>query len=52
MRERGIDKDAKPKEHWFEGQNLFGTQEDEWAADKDEWADDNLLDLWNMEDDN
>ena len=50
MRERGIDKNAKPKEHWFEGQNAFGVQ-DESSAEKDQWADDDLVELWNMEND-
>eukprot|EP00558_Chaetoceros_sp_UNC1202_P012137 CAMPEP_0197232464 /NCGR_PEP_ID=MMETSP1429-20130617/712_1 /TAXON_ID=49237 /ORGANISM="Chaetoceros sp., Strain UNC1202" /LENGTH=253 /DNA_ID=CAMNT_0042690489 /DNA_START=21 /DNA_END=782 /DNA_ORIENTATION=- len=50
MRERGIDKDTKPKEHWFEGQSLFGGKEGNvWEGDTD-WKDDDLLDLWNMED--
>lgn len=49
MREKGIDKDARPKEHWFEGQSLFST-EDEWDAEKEYFSDDDLLDLWNMED--
>lgn len=50
MREKGIDKDARPKEHWFEGQSIFGVQDEE-VAEKDQWTDDDLLELWNMEDD-
>lgn len=49
MRERGIDKNVRPKEHWFEGQSLIGSQDD--SAEKDQWTDDDLLELWNMEDD-
>lgn len=50
MREKGIDKNVRPKEHWFEGQNSFGVPE-ELSADKEQWNDDDLLELWNMEDD-
>lgn len=50
MREQGIDKNARPKEHWFEGQSLFNEQ-DGVATEKDQWTDDDLLELWNMEDD-
>lgn len=50
MREKGIDKNARPKEHWFEGQTIFGGQNQK-VAEKDLWTDDDLLELWNMEDD-
>ena len=50
MREKGIDKDARPKEHWFEGQSIF-TDEDQPVSEKEQWTDDDLLELWNMEDD-
>ncbi len=48
MREKGIDKDARPKEHWFEGQSLLAGQED--YDEKEYFSDDDLLELWNMED--
>lgn len=50
MREKGIDKNAKPKEHWFEGESSFSSNNG-WYWNKDQWTDDDLLKLWNMEDD-
>ncbi len=56
MREKGIDSNMRPKEHWFEGQSLLN---DDNAVDNDfvkkdlnkEWTDEDLLALWNMEGD-
>jgi Helicase associated domain. len=50
LREQGIDKNAKPKEHWFEGESLL-SRNDDWNWNKDQWTDEDLLKLWNMEDD-
>ena len=50
MREKGIDKNARPKEHWFEGESLVA-KDDPWVTEKDTWTDEDLLELWNMEDD-
>ena len=49
MREKGIDSNAKPKEHWFEGESVFSTGDPK-DIERD-WTEDDLLDLWNMEDD-
>ena len=53
MREKGIDSNMRPKEHWFEGQSLFKNDEtDDEFVKKDlnkEWTDEDLLALWNME---
>lgn len=51
LREQGIDKNAKPKEHWFEGESLLSKNNDDWYWNKDQWTDEDLLKLWNMEDD-
>lgn len=45
IREKGIAPGMRPKQHWFEGQSLL-TEEI-----KDIYTDEDLLDLWNMEDD-
>lgn len=54
LREQGIDKNAKPKQHWFEGESLLSRNNngnDDWYLNKDQWTDEDLLKLWNMEDD-
>ncbi len=53
MREKGIDSNMRPKEHWFEGQSLFKDNNDirNDFVKKDlnkEWTDEDLLALWNM----
>ena len=45
IREKGIVPGMRPKQHWFEGQDRF--VEDV----KDIYTDDDLIDLWNQEDD-
>ena len=49
MREKGIDSSVRPKEHWFEGMSVLDTGDPK-DIERD-WTDDDLLDLWNMEDD-
>eukprot|EP01083_Nonionella_stella_P264289 896769_1 len=55
MREKGIDSNMRPKEHWFEGMGIGQDDvgDDEFVK-KDinkEWTDEDLLALWNMEGD-
>jgi hypothetical protein len=45
IREKGIVPGMRPKQHWFEGQSRFADDV------KDIYTDDDLLDLWNQEDD-
>jgi hypothetical protein len=44
MRDKGIKPGARPKEHWFEGQNLLKIDV------KNMYSDQDLLDLWNEKD--
>ena len=48
MREKGIDSSTKPKEHWFEGESLLNTKD--LNKGEGDWSNDDLMDLWNMED--
>ena len=45
MREKGITPYARQKEHWFEGVNPFTIEV------KDKWTEQDLLELWNQQDD-
>ena len=45
MRERGITPDAKVKQHWFDGMNPFEEEV------KTEWTEQEILALWNEEND-
>lgn len=45
IREKGIVPGMRPKQHWFEGDNRFKEEV------KDIYTDEDLLDLWNQEDD-
>jgi hypothetical protein len=45
IREKGIVPGMPPKQHWFDGQTIQS------AEVKDVYTDDDLLDLWNQEDD-
>lgn len=49
MREKGIDSSVRPKEHWFEGESLLNIGDPN-DIERD-WSDVDLMDLWNMEDD-
>lgn len=43
MRDKGLAPGVRPKQHWFEGTNPFAVQI------KDTWTEQDLLELWNQE---
>lgn len=45
IKEKGISANSRPKEHWFDGQNRFDENI------KVEYTDQDLVDLWNQEED-
>jgi len=50
MREKGIGPGMRPKQHWFEGSNPFSVTTS-LGSTKETWTEEDLLTLWNQEDD-